>query len=120
MAACRSAAQQLAEQLQGVYLLDKKASETVRAGILEALGLLVEVAPQVCLATVQPQPPRVQLRAALRGHSTTVTLVCMDTILGGGPQAVKTLSYPASTSRSGLTTQVHRLRTAVLGKHSTL
>ena len=45
--ACRDAAQQLAEQLQGVYLLDKKASETVRAGVLEALGLLVEVAPQV-------------------------------------------------------------------------
>lgn len=49
---CRAAAQQLAEQLQGVYLLDKKASETVRAGVLEALGLLVEVAPQVRAATV--------------------------------------------------------------------
>ena len=48
---CRGAAQQLAEQLQGVYLLDKKASETVRAGVLEALGLLVEVAPQVRPAT---------------------------------------------------------------------
>ena len=44
---CRGRAQQLAEQLQGVYLRDKKASETVRAGVLEALGLLVEVAPQV-------------------------------------------------------------------------
>ena len=46
---CSNAAQQLAEQLQGVYLLDKKASETVRAGVLEALGLLVEVAPQVSI-----------------------------------------------------------------------
>ena len=44
---CRGRAQQLAEQLQGVYLRDKKASETVRTGVLEALGLLVEVAPQV-------------------------------------------------------------------------
>ncbi len=44
---CRGRAQQLAEQLQGVYLRDRKASETVRAGVLEALGLLVEVAPQV-------------------------------------------------------------------------
>lgn len=44
---CRARAQQLAEQLQVVYLRDKKASETVRAGVLEALGLLVEVAPQV-------------------------------------------------------------------------
>ena len=52
---CSDAAQQLAEQLQGVYLLDKKASETVRAGVLEALGLLVEVAPQVCSPTVQPR-----------------------------------------------------------------
>ena len=44
---CRGRAQQLGEQLQGVYLRDKNASETVRAGVLEALGLLVEVAPKV-------------------------------------------------------------------------
>ena len=30
-----------------MYLRDKKASETVRAGVLEALGLLVEASPQV-------------------------------------------------------------------------
>ena len=47
--ACRRAAQQLAEQLQSVYLLDKRASDTVRAGVLEALGLLVEAAPGVCM-----------------------------------------------------------------------
>lgn len=44
---CRDKAEELAQQLQAVYLRDKKASETVRAGVLEALGLLVEVAPRV-------------------------------------------------------------------------
>lgn len=44
----RGKAAQLAEQLQAVYLRDKKASETIRAGVLEALGLLVEAAPWVC------------------------------------------------------------------------
>ena len=42
---CRAAAEQLAEHLQAVYLRDKKASETVRAAVLETLGLLVEAAP---------------------------------------------------------------------------
>ncbi len=45
---CRVRAAQLAEQLQAVYLREKKASDTVRAGVLEALGLLVEAAPVVC------------------------------------------------------------------------
>lgn len=45
---CRGKAAHLAEQLQAVYLREKKASETVRAGVLEALGLLVEAAPWVC------------------------------------------------------------------------
>ena len=44
----RGRAAQLAEQLQAVYLRDKKASETIRAGVLEVLGLLVEAAPWVC------------------------------------------------------------------------
>ena len=48
--ACRAAAAALADSLQHVYARDKRAktSESVKAGILETLGLLVEVAPQVC------------------------------------------------------------------------
>jgi hypothetical protein len=44
---CRSKAAALADQLHGIYLRDKRVSETVKAGILETLGLLVEAAPQV-------------------------------------------------------------------------
>lgn len=44
---CRAKAAALADQLQVVYLRDKKASETVKAAILESLGLLLEAAPQV-------------------------------------------------------------------------
>lgn len=51
---CRAAAEQLAEHLQAVYLRDKKASETVRAAVLEALGLLVEAAPLVSLQQTLP------------------------------------------------------------------
>lgn len=46
---CSAAASALADALQNVYTRDKRArsSETVKAGVLEALGLLVEAAPQV-------------------------------------------------------------------------
>lgn len=44
---CRARAAALADQLQSVYLKDKKVSESVKAGILETLGLLVEAAPEV-------------------------------------------------------------------------
>ena len=44
---CRQKASALADQLQSVYLRDKKASETVKAAILESLGLLVEASPEV-------------------------------------------------------------------------
>lgn len=43
----RQKASALADQLQNVYLRDKKASETVKAAILESLGLLVEASPEV-------------------------------------------------------------------------
>lgn len=45
--ACRRKAAALADQLQKVYLRDKKASETVKAAILESLGLLLEASPEV-------------------------------------------------------------------------
>ncbi len=45
--ACRRKAAALADQLQGVYLREKKASETVKAAILESLGLLLEASPEV-------------------------------------------------------------------------
>ena len=45
--ACRRKAAALADQLQGVYLRDKKASDTVKAAILESLGLLLEALPEV-------------------------------------------------------------------------
>jgi len=58
---CRAKAAALADQLQVVYLRDKKASETVKAAILEALGLLLEAAPQVIPATSFGTCPSISL-----------------------------------------------------------
>ena len=51
LAACAhsAAAAKMGDALQNVYARDARAkhSETVKAGILEALGLLIEAAPEV-------------------------------------------------------------------------
>ena len=61
MRAGRAAAAHLGDALQGVYARDRKArsSETVKASILETLGLLVEAAPEVaqCSLTLHLRSP---------------------------------------------------------------
>ncbi len=87
----RAAAAQLGDALQGVYARDKKAraSETVKAGILETLGLLVEAAPQV------------------GGGAFPPSLHC-STCLPCTPECLAALPFPNSRHNSWNTEDLHR------------